>query len=73
MLCPYEPNAGPRDDAGAEAPFNLGRNFAGLPFGLLRVKRPALPHQKSAGLKDPALRVKPAAQGQAWEKIPTRC
>jgi hypothetical protein len=63
MLCPYEPNAGPRDDAGAEAPFNLGRGFAGLPFGLLpsfvrasRVKRPAIPHKKSAGLKDPALR-----------------
>jgi len=63
MLCPYDRNAGACNNAGAEAPFNLGRNFAGLPFGLLpsfvrasRVKRPALPHKKSAGLKDPALR-----------------
>ena len=63
MLCPYERNAGACNNARAEAPFNLGRGFAGLPFGLLpsfvrasRVKRPAIPHKKGAGLKDPALR-----------------
>jgi len=63
MLCPYGRNAGACHNAGAESPFNLGRNFAGLPFGLLpsfvrasRVKRPVIPHKKGAGLKDPALR-----------------